>query len=598
MCMVKSNKTNDILRTLFVQLVAVNILIGLLQPCNQLIDSVLTGQMLGTYSLRIYALILPAASLVMALSFVFSIGTQINVSKMIGKGKVKEADAYFRTSLRASVIFACLFAFVFFVFSEQIVVLLGASSSVEGQIADSAGYLRAYALGIPAVFLMNIMLSMLQLEGQKKLVVILSVFLVLVNAAGDLINLFMIRGGLFGMAMATSLSYIAVSVALILYYYKFSRMFTFSFRGFDHDKLIAIVKNGLPSFAYYGSIVVRTAFLNLLVVTLPDANILAVMAVVSSFTTIVDAAIGGIGDTVLLLGGVFHGEKNIGGQRALLQTAVLYGGSFLLCISIVSSIFAVPIAAVFSDSGNSEFILAGARAIRLTAICFLPDVIACIFKKYIQSIGRARYTSITNIICNVLYVCASAFLLVRLMGSDGVFFSYTVCYVLMLLTHFVYALSIARWSLKRGMDVFLFLPPEDLDYYGSVHEYQIKDMDECISVSREICEVCLREKVAETKALYMTLFAEEIVKNVLEHGKRSDNQVRILLKVMFFEDEIILNVKDNCMHFDPVDYYRVLQEKEDTESGLGIRIVMKLAKEVTYTNSFNLNNVFVRLARE
>ncbi|WP_081675970.1 MATE family efflux transporter [Butyrivibrio sp. AC2005] len=590
------HKPNDILKKLFIQLVVVNSLIGLLQPCNQLIDSVLTGQMLGTYSLKVYALILPVGSLVMALSFVFSIGTQISVSNMIGKGKVSEAEEYFHTSLRAATLFACVFAAIVFIFSRQIVVFLGASASVEGQISDSSDYLRAYAVGIPAIFLMNIMLSMLQLEGQKKLVVILSFFLVIVNATGDLMNLFVFSGGLLGMAMATSISYITIFAGLVLYYLKFSRMFTFSLKNFNVDCLIGIVKNGLPSFAYYGSIVVRTAFFNRLALTIPFTNILAIMAVVNSFTTIVDAVIGGIGDTVLLLGGVLHGEKDLSGQKSLLQTAVLYGGSLLLLMSILSGIFAVPIAGIFAYKDDRLFVQDCARAIRLTSICFLPDTVACIFKKYIQSIGRAKYTAITNVLCNVIYVGTAAYVLVNLLGSDGIFFSYTVCYVLMLFTHFLYAFYIAKGSFKSGVDIFLFQPQDRLKNIGRIHEYQIKNIDECVEVSKEIYEICLREDIVKRKALYMSLFTEEMVKNVLQHGVRKDNQVRILLKIIFLEDEIILNVKDNCIYFDPMNYYHILQENGNDKSGFGIRIVMGLAKEVTYTNSFNLNNLFVRLS--
>ena len=89
---------NDLLKGIFIQLMIVNILLGLVQPCNQLVDSVLTGRFLGTGALEVYALILPVFSFVTAVSFFFAIGTQITVSNIIGKGRSDEAQALVRTS--------------------------------------------------------------------------------------------------------------------------------------------------------------------------------------------------------------------------------------------------------------------------------------------------------------------------------------------------------------------------------------------------------------------------------------------------------------------------------------------------------------------
>ena len=64
---------NDLLKGIFIQLMIVNILLGLVQPCNQLVDSILTGKFLGTVALEVYALILPVFSFVTAVSFFFAI---------------------------------------------------------------------------------------------------------------------------------------------------------------------------------------------------------------------------------------------------------------------------------------------------------------------------------------------------------------------------------------------------------------------------------------------------------------------------------------------------------------------------------------------
>lgn len=586
---------NDLLKGIFIQLMIVNILLGLVQPCNQLVDSILTGKILGTEALEVYALILPVISFVTAVSFFFAIGTQISVSNSIGKGRSEEANAIVRTSFVSMIIFSFALTAVFMIFSRQVAVLLGAADTVPGQIEETSGYLRAYAAGIPAVFLINTMMSLFQLEGKKKIVVILSLCTVFINVAGDLLNLFLFRQGIFGIALATSLSNIIVCIILIVCFLKLSRMFRFSLKGFRKENLLMIIKNGLPSLTYYGSIVVRTAFFNYLILSMTDSSILAVMTVINSFLVLIDAVLGGTGDAVLLLGGVLHGEKDIKGQRILLKTSLFWGVIILLCITLISVFCAGLIAALFSNNKSPEFIEATAHALRITVICLVPNVICAIFKKYIQSVGRAKYTAITNVLCNVVYVCLSAFVLVRTIGSDGIFISYTVCYLLMLLTHLIYAWMVAGRTFREGKDILLFQPEDYILKNDRSWLYQATSVNECVDVSKKIFDICKQNDIKQ--AYLLSLFTEEIAINTMEHGFRKDKKILVIIKLILSEEDIMLNISDNCAFFDPMDYYEILLEKKGYESGMGIRIVMNLAEKISYTNTFSLNNLFIKMSR-
>ena len=584
-----------LLRGLCLQLMAVNILIGLVQPCNQLIDSMLTGQGLGLDALKAYALFLPIGSLMFAVSSFFAIGTQINCSHMLGSGRFGETKKLVQTSLLSATVFSFLLAAVLFVFASQIAVLRGANDAVPGQIEDTAAYLRGYAPGIPAIILVGVLMSLLQLEGRKKLAVLLSVCIFLINGTGDLANIFFFRLGLFGMAAATAAANIVVCVVLMIYFLTASRMFRFSLAGFQRSDLLSICKNGLPSLSYYGSLVIRTAFFNFLILTYLDGDTLAAMLVVNSFTAVIDALIGGTGDATLLLGGVLFGQKDIRGQRKLLRTALTAGTALLLAVSVSSVIFAGPIAGLFSDSGNPEFLAAAARAIRLTAICFTVNVVTCVLKKYIQSVGRARYTSVTNVLCNVVYVCAAAWILVLLTGSDGLFLSYTVCYGLMLITHIAYAFLISRGNGRRGFDRLLFLPKHYEVSDADQWVYSVTDTEGCMIASRKTAELCRARGTDEKKMHLLSLFVEEMTINIVSHGFRRGNHGMIVIKLLFLGDRILLNIMDNCAFFDPIYYYNSLREDKDPLSGIGIRLVVGLASNVVYTNSFGLNNVMVEI---
>lgn len=586
---------NKLLTGLYLQLMTVNILIGLVQPCNQFVDSMLTGKGLGVAALNAYALFLPVGALVLAISSFFAIGTQINCSHMLGSGRFTEIKKLVQTALLSAVILSFLLAVILFCFSSHIAVLLGADDSVPGQIQETAAYLRGYAPGIPAIILVGTLMPLLQLEGKKKLTVFLSVCIFIINGTGDLANVFVLKKGLFGMAAATAAANITVCVVLLIYFLTASRMFHFSVAGFQRRDFLLICRNGLPSMSYYGSLVVRTAFFNMLIITKLDGDMLAVMLVVSSFLMVIDAVIGGTGDATLLLGGVLYGQRDIKGQRILLRTALGAGTVLFLVISILTIAFAMPIAGLFSNSSNPAFIAQAAHAICLTALCFVPNVLACVLKKYIQSVGRSTYTSATNVLCNVVYVCLSAWILVCMGGSDGLFLSFAVCYILILITHIIYAFHVSRSNGKKGFDRLLFLPA---DYEVSDDDQwvcSIRDLDGCIKASKQVTALCRSKGVDEGKTYLLALFAEEMTTNVVTHGFRPGTHNIIVLKLTFFEERIILSVLDNCESFDPVYYYERLEGGADRLSGIGIRIVMGLSKKTVYTNSFSLNHVMIEI---
>ncbi len=586
---------DKLLSGLYLQLMAVNILIGLVQPCNLFVDSMITGKGLGVAAMNAYALFLPVGALMLAITSFFALGVQINCSHMLGDGRFPEIKKLVQTGLVSVVILSFFLAAILYFCSAPIAVLLGADESVPGQIKDTASYLRGFAPGIPAIILVGTLVSLLQLEGKKKMVVLLSVCIFVINGAGDLANIFIFKKGLFGMAAATAAASITVCIVLLIYFLTASRMFRFSLAGFQKNDLLAICKNGLPSLSYFGSLVIRAAFFNMLILTRLDGDMLAVMLVVTSFLTVVDAAIGGTGDAALLLGGVLYGQRDIKGQRKLLKTALAAGAVLLLIVTLLTVAFAKPIAGLFSNNSDPEFILQAARAIRLTALCFVVNVWSCVLKKYIQSVGRAVYTSITNVLCNVVYVCLAAWILVGALGSDGIFLSFGVCYFLILVTHITYGFYLSRSSGKKGFDRLLFLPA---DYEVSDEDQwvcSIHDMDGCTRASEKMMALCREKGVDERKAFLMSLFAEELATNAVKHGFRPGGHSVVVLKLTFIHERVILSVMDDCPLFDPTDHYIRLRQSGDSVGGIGIRLVMGLSKHTVYTNSFSMNNVMIEI---
>ncbi len=208
-------------------------------------------------------------------------------------------------------------------------------------------------------------------------------------------------------------------------------------------------------------------------------------------------------------------------------------------------------------------------------------------KKHIQAVGRARYTSLTNVLCNVLYVCPAAYVLSAFTGADGIFLSLLVCYTAVLFTHLVYARHISRKNGRHGFDILLFLPDNFELSRDDIWECSVLDQPGCIEASERVYAYCLEKNVDKRRSFHISLFAEEMTKNIVTYGFADGKKHVIVVKLIITENGVLLSIKDNCRRFDPKHYYDSLKTKEDKAKGIGIRMVMPLSKSVSYTNSFS-----------
>ena len=154
---------------------------------------------------------------------------------------------------------------------------------------------------------------------------------------------------------------------------------------------------------------------------------------------------------------------------------------------------------------------------------------------------------------------------------------------------------VAGRTFREGKDILLFQPEDYILKNDRSWLYQATSVNECVDVSKKIFDICKQNDIKQ--AYLLSLFTEEIAINTMEHGFRKDKKILVIIKLILSEEDIMLNISDNCAFFDPMDYYEILLEKKGYESGMGIRIVMNLAEKISYTNTFSLNNLFIKMSR-
>ena len=88
---------------------------------------------------------------------------------------------------------------------------------------------------------------------------------------------------------------------------------------------------------------------------------------------------------------------------------------------------------------------------------------------------------------------------------------------------------------------------------------------------------------------------EEMAGNVVEHAIRKGNDsVCVNYRLFADRDSICFSIMDLGDRFDPAAFYELYHDS-DPERLFGIRMVMNMAKEVLYYNTYRSNNLTIYL---
>ena len=209
-------KQDKLISRLFKDTLVIFLLSMFVSTIGYIIDGIITGEFLGTQAIAAFGLTMPYQRFVTIFPNVIVLGMQVICSKFLGRGELREANGIFSLALAAAVSIAIFLTVGTFLFTEQIADILDAKKSL-GEIRPmTIDFLQAYALGLPAIAAVTIFTPIMQLDNDKHQAVVSAVVLSFSDIAGDLINVLVLDGGLWGMGIATAVSYwIAAGILLL-----------------------------------------------------------------------------------------------------------------------------------------------------------------------------------------------------------------------------------------------------------------------------------------------------------------------------------------------------------------------------------------------
>ena len=397
---------------------------------------------------------------------------------------------------------------------------------------------------------------------------------------------------MFGMALASSMSHYVAFLIVASHFLKKGSLFRFSFRSIRVSMVSPLLRDGIPRAMCMLSRGLLPILLNMLLLRLVgDPGVTALSAMIN--TSFVIGALGwGIGGAVLILGGKMVGEQDISGLEAVMKTAVKDILVYVTALAAAVFLCAPLIAALFVPQGGPPLEMARAF-IRCYAICLPFLAFNVSIANYLQVISRTLDANLVNIAIEVISTALMAYLLSAPLGASGVWIAYAVGQALLSLI-LVLRLLFAKDPERKGVEAHMLLPkdfgiPEADRIEGSLHT-----VEEVIGLSDRVIPFCMERGIGKKEANRLALCIEEMAGNVIKHGFTDGKPHHLDVRVLVKDGGLILRLRDDCEKFDLREKTQSWKlDPEHPEKNIGIHMVMRVAKDVSYTNTMNTNNLII-----
>ena len=561
---------------------------------STIIDGLITSRALGEDAYSAISLLGPFVSILLLIAGFLSTGSQVVCSKHLGKGEKKEADDVFSATCLIIVLASAVLVAMCVFMPRQLISISGVSMNRKPELYPLMfRYLSGYLFGIPALMLIQLISPVVVMDGSGRLLPISSVILCIVNVAGDLISIYVFHAGIFGIALATSIAYYVQLFVLLTHFFRKKGVFHLSLRFSNLFHLLEVVKAGSPSLVRKVASVLRDLIINRfnLIIALSTAAV-AARGMQNDLNLLMFCLATGISRTLLTMCSVYYSAEDRAGLKRLFAFSMKFG---ILLTAVAGAILALlaPVIAGYYSS-DPEVIAMAVFSIRCLALSLVFDLVSISYQNYLQGIQRRKILSVIALAERFAIPVGLALLLGRMFGSKGVLASVPFGKIVLVLIMFI-GICVKCKGIPRHIEDFMFLP-EGFGGSESDNMYErVTSIDEVGALSEKAGSFCAERGIDDRTTKLISLFTEEIINNVFEHGKKKRlHPYGVDYRLAVNDEKISITFRDLCQAFDPI-HWKQLHSGESTPDDVGIKLVLGLAEDVKYFNAFQSNNLILYL---
>ena len=406
----------------------VPLVIGMLfQQFYNMMDAVIVGRILGPKAL---AAVGGTGSInFMIIGFCMGVcnGFAIPVAQAVGAKDESTLRKYVANSVWVSAVFAVITTLIVCVFCRGILVWMDTPSDI---LEGSYDYIFVIFLGIPVVYLYNLLSGILRSLGDSKTPLIFLVISSLLNIVLDLVAILVFHMGVAGAAWATVISQ-AVSGILCLIYIK-KRFPILRISKEEWKPNITFMKKlcmiGVPMGLQYSITAIGSVILQTAVNSLGSIAVASVTAG-NKISTLFCCPFDAMGSTMTTYSGQNKGAGKLDrvteGIKACSIIALVY--SIVACVVLIA--FGKEFVLMFVDGKETQIIKDAAELLKWVSIFYFPLSLVNILRFSIQGMGFGALAIFAGVF-EMIARSVVGFIFVPLFGYTAACFASPVAWIM------------------------------------------------------------------------------------------------------------------------------------------------------------------------
>lgn len=541
------------------------------------IDSILVSMFIGTVSLSVMQVIAPVTTLVNLIYWMVGLGGSLLCSIAKAEFDKKKSNSIFTSSIFSMVAIGIIILIVSLIFSDSILHFLCNFNDLRPLVYQFFSY---YIFGLPFLCYMMSMSYFIRVDGFTKLPFISLVIANLCNLCLDVVFIGYLNMGLQGAALATTTGYIVGSICMSTYFLKKTKTLKFV-----HVKLSSFIrhlkdicKSGFSTASGQLYLTIKLLVINATLMAVSGDIGLTAFNMCYNAMFIISIFLIGIAQSMSPIVGVYYKERDYTGVEYVI------GKSFKMVL-VISIIFVLMLMLypqillfVFSVKNPNEipYIM---DAVRIFSLNFLGLGINFLYMFYAQAIQNDKLANIIQILEGLLLPITSILVLSWAFGQIGLWSSFFVSELIVLLFLVVYS----RWTNRKSNGEYhgFFINKSNDENFI---DYSVNpNIEEVMGLSAKVNEY-LGDNITSTR---VSLAVEEILTNIIKLNDKMDT-IDVYLKNT--DDMVILSIKDSGIEFNPV-------VKNETLEFDNISMLNSIADNIDYSRILGLNSTVITIKK-
>ena len=393
---------------------AVPMLFGMLfQQFYNLVDTIIVGKTLGVEALAGVGATGSINFMIIGFCMGVCNGFVIPVAQCFGAKKPADLRKYVFNGYICSIVFAIVLTLASVIFCRRILIVMNTPADI---IDHAYNYIVVIFIGIPTVFLYNMVSGVIRSLGDSKTPVVFLVLSSIINVVLDFFLILVCKMGVAGAGWATVTSQLISGLTCLIYMYKKYDILKGdkSERVLDRRFITNLCMNGVPMGLQYSITAIGSTILQAAVNTLGSTYV-AAMTAGSKMFNFTCCPFDALGSTMATYAGQNVGAAKIKRLGQGVRSAMIIGSVYSV-LSLIALYFTTDYIALLFVNASETTIIALTRQFILASACFyIPLTGVNVVRFCIQGMGF----SVFAISAGILEMIGRAFSAIILIPSIG-----------------------------------------------------------------------------------------------------------------------------------------------------------------------------------